>query len=83
MGCVRRAFVVDVDVVGKLSEVMRILQFMVKDAHLDGDLCDLIVGSGVIRGYADEGLKEWQKDDFEWKGKTYSYWQGDGESTTP
>jgi HD-GYP domain-containing protein (c-di-GMP phosphodiesterase class II) len=62
----------------KLSEVMRILQFMVKDAHLDGDLCDLIVESGVIRGYADEGLKEWQRDDFEWKGKTYSYWKGKG-----
>ena len=65
----------------KLSEVMRILKFMVKDDHLDGDLCDLIVESGVVRGYAEEGLKEWQKDDFEWNGKTYSYWKGDGEST--
>ncbi len=65
----------------KLSEVMRILKFMVKDDHLDGDLCDLIVESGVVHNYAEKGLKEWQKDDFEWKGKTYSYWKGDGEST--
>jgi HD-GYP domain-containing protein (c-di-GMP phosphodiesterase class II) len=66
----------------KLSEVMRILKFMVKDPHLDADLCDLIVDSGVIRGYAgEEGLKEWQKDDFEWKGKTYSYWKGEDGST--
>lgn len=55
-----------------LSESMRILGFMAKDGHLDSDLCDLVVESGIITQYAREKLSHWQQDDFEWNGKTYS-----------
>ena len=55
-----------------LSESMRILGFMAKDGHLDSDICDLVVESGIITQYAREKLSHWQQDDFEWNGKTYS-----------
>ncbi|MEA2084969.1 MAG: HD domain-containing phosphohydrolase [Thermodesulfobacteriota bacterium] len=55
-----------------LSESMRILGFMVKDGHLDSDLCDLVVESGIVTQYAKEKLSHWQQDDFDWNGKTYS-----------
>ncbi|MCK5230199.1 MAG: HD domain-containing protein, partial [Desulfobulbaceae bacterium] len=55
-----------------LSESMRILGFMVKDGHLDSDLCDLVVESGLVTQYAKEKLAHWQQDDFDWNGKTYS-----------
>lgn len=40
----------------KLSETMRIMGFMKKDAHLDPDLFDLFVKSGVYRDYAERYL---------------------------
>ncbi len=55
----------------KLSEVMRILGFMVKDNHLDGDLCDLLVRSGFVGRYARKYLAERQIDGFEWQGVRY------------
>ncbi len=55
----------------KLSEVMRILGFMVKDNHLDGDLCDLLVASGFVGRYARKYLAERQIDAFEWRGRRY------------
>lgn len=55
-----------------LSESMRILGFMVKDKHLDSDLCDFIVESGLVMDYARKHLSDRQQDDFAWKGKTYS-----------
>ncbi len=57
---------------GKLmSESIRILGFMVKDKHLDEDLCDLLVESGIAADYARRVLSERQRDDFEWKKKRY------------
>lgn len=55
-----------------LSESMRILGFMAKEGHLDSDICNLVVESGIITQYAGEKLSYWQRDDFEWNGKTYS-----------
>ncbi len=40
----------------KLSEAMRIMGFMKKDNHLDPDLFDLFVTSGVYRRYAEQYL---------------------------
>lgn len=58
---------------GKLmSESIRILGFMVKDRHLDEDLCDLLIESGIAVDYAGRVLAERQQDDFEWKGRMYS-----------
>jgi len=58
---------------GKLmSEAMRIMGFMVKDNHLDSDLCDLIVESGLAAKYASHNISERQLDDFDWAGKKYS-----------
>ena len=58
---------------GKLmSESMRIMGFMVKDNHLDSDLCDLIVESGLATAYASRYISERQQDDFDWGGKKYS-----------
>ncbi|MCK5227924.1 MAG: hypothetical protein KAK02_06930, partial [Desulfobulbaceae bacterium] len=56
----------------RLSEAMKILEFMVKDGELDGDICDLIVESGIVIAYARENLSKRQQDDFEWNGKKYS-----------
>ena len=55
-----------------LSESMRILGFMVKDGHLDGDVCDVLVESGLIQDYATTVLAERQRDAFTWNSKTYS-----------
>ncbi len=55
----------------KMSESMRILGFMVKDNHLDGDICDFIVESGIAAEYAAATLSAKQQDSFEWKGKVY------------
>jgi HD-GYP domain-containing protein (c-di-GMP phosphodiesterase class II) len=42
----------------KLSETMRIMGFMKRDNHLDPDLFDLFVSSGVYRDYAKRYLPE-------------------------
>lgn len=55
----------------RLSESMRILEQMVHDHKLDGDVCDLLVESGLVMEYAREALSGWQMDDFEWRGKRY------------
>lgn len=60
----------------KMSEAMRIMEFMVKDNHLDPVLCDLLVESGVAANYACKFLSEGQRDDFQWKGKHYSLGKG-------
>ena len=56
----------------QLSESMRILEQMVHDGKLDGDVCDLLVESGLVLEYARASLTDWQMDDFEWRGKVYS-----------
>ncbi|MBU0480441.1 MAG: GAF domain-containing protein [Proteobacteria bacterium] len=53
----------------KLSESMKILGFMVKDNHLDEEICDLLVRSGLVQYYGCRNLSERQRDDFDWKGE--------------
>lgn len=53
----------------KLSEAMRIIGFMVKDKHLDKDLCDLMVRSGLVQDYCREKISERQRDFLEWQGE--------------
>jgi HD-GYP domain-containing protein (c-di-GMP phosphodiesterase class II) len=63
----------------KLSEAMRIIGFMVKDNHLDADVCNLMVESGLVARYAIANLAERQLDEFDWNGVTYSLsdvWNG-------
>jgi HD-GYP domain-containing protein (c-di-GMP phosphodiesterase class II) len=59
----------------KLSESMRILDSMVKNNHLDEDVCDLMVRSGLLQAYVQEKVDGRQHDDFEWKGEKFR-WQG-------
>lgn len=51
-----------------LSEALKILAFMVKDGHIDGDLYRLFLTSGVYRGYAQANLRPEQIDavDVDW-----------------
>jgi HD-GYP domain-containing protein (c-di-GMP phosphodiesterase class II) len=58
-----------------LSEALRIMEFMVKDFHLDASLCDLLVEGGIVRRYAEEYLTAKQRDVYYWKGKEYRDWQ--------
>lgn len=46
-----------------LSESLRIMSFMVKDAHIDPDLFALFLRSGVWREYAENYLEPYQIDD--------------------
>ena len=46
-----------------LSESIRIMSFMVKDAHLDGELFKLFLESGVYKEYADRYLLPTQIDE--------------------
>lgn len=45
-----------------LSEAVKILSFMVKDGHIDGDLFKLFLRSGIYRTYAEEHLLPAQLD---------------------
>ncbi|MFQ5765156.1 MAG: HD domain-containing phosphohydrolase [Rhodospirillales bacterium] len=47
----------------KLSESVKIMSFMKKDAHIDPDLFDLFLRSGVYQRYADQFLDPSQLDD--------------------
>lgn len=47
----------------KLSEALKILSFMVKDQHLDKDIFELFLTSGVYKHYADKYLQDDQKCD--------------------
>jgi HD-GYP domain-containing protein (c-di-GMP phosphodiesterase class II) len=59
----------------KLSEAIRILGFMVKENHLDEDVCDLLIRSGLMRAYVKDKVAGRQHDDFEWKGEKFR-WEG-------
>jgi HD-GYP domain-containing protein (c-di-GMP phosphodiesterase class II) len=48
-----------------LSESIRIMSFMVKDNHLDRDLFELFLTSGVYKRFADEFMAESQIDTFD------------------
>jgi HD-GYP domain-containing protein (c-di-GMP phosphodiesterase class II) len=59
----------------KLSESIKILGLMVKDNHLDEDVCDLMVRSGLVQEYVKDKVDARQYDDFEWKGEKFC-WNG-------
>ena len=56
----------------KLSRAVTILGFMVKDGHLDGDICDILLEDGVALDYARIQLPDLQRDGYEWNSKNYS-----------
>ncbi|MBF0153105.1 MAG: response regulator [Magnetococcales bacterium] len=45
-----------------LSEALKIMSFMVKDQHIDGELFDLFLSSGIYQTYAEKYLKPEQID---------------------
>jgi HD-GYP domain-containing protein (c-di-GMP phosphodiesterase class II) len=47
----------------KVSDALRIMRFMVKDKHIDGELFRLFVQTGVYKLYAEQHLKPEQIDD--------------------
>lgn len=55
----------------KLSEAMRIMEFMADTEHLDKNLCDFLVESGVVAEYAEEYLDKNQVDRYRWRGREY------------
>lgn len=57
----------------KLSESVGILKMMVVENHLDEDICDLMIRSGVIRQYVKQRVDSRQHDDFEWKGERFGW----------
>ncbi|MDH5298386.1 MAG: hypothetical protein OEV91_05140, partial [Desulfobulbaceae bacterium] len=63
----------------KMSEAMWILDKMVEEGHLDGDLCDLFVTSGLASRYARKFLNAEQRNDFMWRGQQWSLAEGGSE----
>ena len=55
----------------KISECIKILGFMVKDNHIDADITDFFIQSGMAQDYARRELKDYQLDTFVWKGIEY------------
>jgi HD-GYP domain-containing protein (c-di-GMP phosphodiesterase class II) len=51
----------------KLSQAMRIMGFMKNDYHIDEDLFEIFVSSGVYKHYADEHVASGQIDDIDEK----------------
>jgi len=46
-----------------LSESVKIMSFMKKDSHIDGDLFEIFLTSGVYKEYADQFLEKDQIDE--------------------
>jgi HD-GYP domain-containing protein (c-di-GMP phosphodiesterase class II) len=55
----------------KISESIKILLAMVKEGHLDADIVDYFIKSGLARDYARRELKDYQLDVFEYDGQKY------------
>lgn len=55
----------------KISECIKILFFMVKDNHIDKDVVDFFIKSGMAQEYAKRELKDYQLDTFVYDGKEY------------
>ncbi len=55
----------------KISECIKILGFMVKDNHVDGEVVDFFIKSGMAQDYARKQLRDNQLDAFIWDGKEY------------
>jgi len=49
----------------KLSESVKIMSFMNKDAHIDSDLFELFLTSGVYKKYAERFLDKAQIDEID------------------
>jgi len=49
----------------KLSQAMRIMGYMKKDYHIDKDLFEIFVKSGVYKQYAEKYLSNDQLDDID------------------
>ncbi|MCP4755295.1 MAG: hypothetical protein GY866_30900 [Proteobacteria bacterium] len=45
-----------------LSQAIKVLQLMVKDQHIDKDIVDLFIHSGLVNEYADQHLEKSQVD---------------------
>ncbi|WP_420267007.1 HD domain-containing phosphohydrolase [Candidatus Magnetominusculus dajiuhuensis] len=56
----------------RLSECVRILAFMAKDGHVDKEVVDFFITSGILCQYAKRELKEYQLDNFTYNGKEYT-----------
>ncbi|MBF0458456.1 MAG: GAF domain-containing protein [Nitrospirae bacterium] len=56
----------------KLSECVKILGFMAKDRHIDKELLDFLITSGILVRYAQKEMKEYQLDNFIYNGKEYT-----------
>jgi HD-GYP domain-containing protein (c-di-GMP phosphodiesterase class II) len=56
-----------------LSEALQIMEFMVKESHLDGTICDFLVESGIVSQYVEEFLADADKKQghYCWNGKEY------------
>ncbi|KJU82364.1 chemotaxis sensory transducer family protein [Candidatus Magnetobacterium bavaricum] len=57
----------------KLSECVKIIGFMVKDKHVDKDIVDFFIHSGLLQKYAKRELKDYQIDPFTYDGITYDF----------
>jgi len=55
----------------KISECMKILGFMVKDGHIDKDIVNFFIKSGMTQDYARKELKDYQLDSFVYEGVEY------------
>lgn len=55
----------------KISECIKILTFMVKDNHIDKDIVDFFIKSGLAQEYARRELKDYQLDTFVYDGVEY------------
>ncbi|MBV6343057.1 HD domain-containing phosphohydrolase [Candidatus Magnetobacterium casense] len=57
----------------KLSECIKIINMMVKDNHVDKDIVDFFIRSGLLQKYARRELKDYQIDPFTYNGVTYDF----------
>ena len=55
----------------KISECIKILGFMVKDNHIDANIVDFFIKSGMAKEYAISELKDNQLDTFVHDGVEY------------
>ncbi|MCG6553821.1 MAG: GAF domain-containing protein [Candidatus Magnetominusculus sp. LBB02] len=56
----------------KLSDCVKILSFMVKDRHVDKELVDFFITSGILTDYAKREMRQYQLDNFVYNGKEYA-----------
>ncbi|MBF0342937.1 MAG: HD domain-containing protein [Nitrospirae bacterium] len=57
----------------KLSECVKILSMMVKSNHIDEDIVDFFISSGLLQRYAERELNNYQIDPFTYNGVVYDF----------